>query len=1234
MGRRSKTSIIAGATLLTLTMIYALATSIGVPCLVRQGLAEWQLQVPGLEVASTSVSCNPFTLTLEVRRLVIRYAGRNLLAVERIQIRLSSRSLAEHALIFQEITLQHVMADLRWDANGYLDIERIVPRSAGGGDRGSLAWRIDHLALDALRIRAAAVGTLAEPLDVTIPRIELDHIGSRDPGGRFSMELHGRNAGQRIWSLHWQGRVDTAPLASAGHFRLTELSLPWVGQAFKNHWPLQARRGQADVEGDYSLGDVGGRRLLAFEHTTLEIRDFDAVGAAPNPPEVSLRRLSARVSRIDGVQHQVIGDAITLESPAVLMHREPDGDLDLGRLVREWLESGASAARPAVPAWSVSWPLAAASDAVVRLADSSVAGAGEWRLPGVDLRITKFQNAGAAAMHVVARGAGLGRNGDRATGVWSIEGQLQPASSALQAQWRIQDLDLRLLNALPRLRAMFEVSAGGLTASGRIDGNLHQLESSAVAFQGSMHRVALKGPAFGAWSAEHVSLGPVRVLPAREGGGPSRFTAPALRVSNLTWDVERGALHLLGAASDLTLRGIRGDRVGRRVAMRDVTASAGHSDLLGGAHTLHLGWQALEVERASADLAAQRFVAGAVTGTDWSWRGRLPWIKLPTFALADVRSDSRRRQIDLGKIRVGGGRVVLALDRVGAIEPLAELDSLSVRQEQAASPDAVHAPQAAPWRLSLDGAAIRLRSLRLGPGLAPPPARVVSQLALRTGRWSSAESGPLQAHLECSLGGGQWQWDGEFTPRPLALAGQLVVQSLDLPPLAKLLMRDRDAQIDRGSVSLSGAVGLHRQMDSYAWHYAGALQAVDGRIVDGDGQVLASWASASMPTLAADWQSGLDIPRLDLDGLRARITILPDHRINLYSMLPGEERATAPSVPPGPVTLPAPAPWPVHIDELDLARGSFDFEDETLTTPFHAAIHDLTGTIGPLASDAAPARASIQLSGHVNDYGHVDVQGYLAPLQRPRQGDVSVHFSRIELPTLNPYAAQITGYRVDQGMLDLKLHYTLDHGLIDGDNRAHIDQLILGPQVRSGAASDLPLRAIVDILRNARGEIDVDVPIRGSLNDPDFVLRDVAIKALQDALRKTLESPFEFVAALLGRDSEQLRHIDFQAGSAALVSADEEKLRSIGRALTDHQKLLVFIRPTYDRITDASGSQHAGAVAAHKDLRSLALQRGEAIKQALVNAGVREHRILIDEPADLPQAGAGTVRTSLELEAP
>ncbi len=1229
MGWRSKTSILAGSALLAVTLIYALAASMGLPWLVRRGIADWQARVPGLQVTLSSLSCNPLTLNVTAQQLVIRHAGHELLAVGRIQIIPSSRSLAERSLVVREVALQNLFADVRWDANGHLDIEQILPRDTGANGGGRLGWRIDHLSLDALRMRVAATGTLAEPIDVTVPRLELDHLDSRDPGGRFAFDVHGSNSGQRVWDLHWQGRLDVAPVASTGHIRLSALSLPWVSQTLGNRWPLKVRHGQADVEGDYSFADVDGRRQLVLEHTTLEIRGFDARGAGRIAPEVSLRRLSVRTLRIDSLQHRVIGESIALESPEVLMHLQPNGELDLQRLIHEWPAASASAARPPTPAWSVTWPLAEVRDAVVRLAD----GAGGWRLPGVNLRIANFQSAGTTALQWAAHGAGLSRGEGRATGAWSVEGRLQSASAALQVRWRLQDLDLRLLNALPRWPSMLEVTSGELTARGGIDGSLHHPARWLATVEGGLRQVALRSAAAGAWSAARVTLAPVRLLPASGRGGPVRFTAPALRVSTLSWDVQRAALHLRGAARGVTLLGTSWDGARRRAALRVVSAAAGHGDLLGGARNLHLGWRAVKVEGINADLAAQRYSAGTVTGTDWRWRGRLPWISLATFELAQVRGSLPQRRIALGKVQVGGGQVLLAQTRTGAIEPLAELDSLrsvSTGQSEPAPVIGGAAPAMSPWRLNVGGAQVRLDSLRLGPGLAPPPARRLGQLVLRTDQWSSTAKQPLRTHFEFTLGAGQWRWDGDFTPQPLALDGQLVVQHLDLPPLAVLMMRGRDARIDRGSVSLSGRVGVHRQRDIYAWHYAGSLAVMDGRIVDGERQVLASWAAASMPMLTADGQSGLNVPRLDLDGLLAQIRIFADHRINLESMLQGQGRSPARSSSSARVST----PWPVRIDLFQLARGRLDFEDETLATPFHAAIHDLAGTVGLFANDAARAPAHIQLSGRVNDYGRVDVEGSLTPLQRPQDGDVRVHFSRIELPTLNPYAAQIAGYRVDQGMLDLRLHYTLDNGLIEGDNRARIDQLILGPQVRSGAAPDLPLRAIIDILRNDQGEIDLDVPVRGNLNDPDFVLSDVAVKALQDALRKTLESPFELLANLLGRDSEQLRHIDFRAHMASLNAEDEEKLRNIGSALANHGRLLVFIRPTYDRLADGSGPPRAATAAAHGNLRTLALQRGEAIKKALVQSGVSERRILIDEPEDLPQTSAGMVRTGLELKAP
>jgi hypothetical protein len=433
-------------------------------------------------------------------------------------------------------------------------------------------------------------------------------------------------------------------------------------------------------------------------------------------------------------------------------------------------------------------------------------------------------------------------------------------------------------------------------------------------------------------------------------------------------------------------------------------------------------------------------------------------------------------------------------------------------------------------------------------------------------------------------------------------------------------------------------------------------------------QPLLSWNSATVPEIQLDWPGGtVQIPRIDLDGLHTGITILPDHHVNWESILKspspteaksaGQTSTTQDSTTQGSAAqTPAAqtsttAPWSIQLGQLSLTQGGIDFDDQSLQTPFKAAIYNMTGNIGPFTTQTPQGWTQVLLKGRVNDYGQVDMTGRVMPLSRPLRTQLNLHFSEIDLPTLNPYAAELAGYRIERGMLDLKLQYTLEQGLIEGDNRARIDQLVLGPQVSKSGAPDLPLRTIIDILRNDEGVIDLDVPIRGNLNDPNIIMRDIAFRAVQGVLRKTFESPFTLIANLLGGDTETLRHISFAAGTADLTEHDRQKLSNMAQVLAKRQKLLMFIQPSYNAAADASvalqatasqppdGTQaprnETDAPAGADVLRALALRRAEAIKAALVATGIQPDRVYIDEPSTLTTLGKnGAVLTSLDLKVP
>ena len=1229
----------AAATLIALTGVYWLASWVGVPLLVQRGLLDWQAQLGSTQVTLERASFNPWTLALTARRLSVHDMERPLIEADELRVDVSLSSLWRRAIIADEIDLKGVSIYLRRDANGHLDIERLLPHHHGPrtDTRASsgVRWQINRFALSALRVQLTAPSAgLSEPLEVTLPRLEIDHLGTLE-GSRndFTVNLHGRSGGEPVWDLLWRGDLDFAPFASTGHLRLTHISLPWLDQASGYRWPAHIHSGRAEIDAEYQLGDVQGQQRLIVRNANIDVRQLDVRGADHVAPALALRELRIQVDNLDTSQHMVLGKALLLDNPELTLHRLPNGELDLVSLAQRW-PNRTDPASPSSPAWSIRWPVAEVRSAAVLFEDLSPSHLGQWRLPAINLRVEDFDNQADSALRITARGAGLVAipsppGTSKPTGQWDLRGNIRVGDAAVRAAWTLSDLDLRPFGALPSVKAMADIRSGRLSMEGRIAGTLHHLDQALISTTLHLREPDLTALPFGALSAEAVQIGPLQVT-------GRQWQLERLHAAQLNWTgASVAAAQMRGRQQDLTLTGLKWDGRKQQLALRNLAAAAGTVTLQKAEHTVRLRWDGLQLRNAAADLARERFRLESVTGGGLGWQGRQPWLQLQTWQLQDLRADLLQRQLELQGVAIHHGRLRLSLRRNGTLAPLVELVSVlpALDVSQASGMRSGGPPASQPWDIHLHGLQLGLDALRLGKPDTPLLPLTATRIKARLGEWRSTATEPVEAHVRATLEGGLVQWDGTVSPTGSGTDGRLEVQNINLAWLQPFLHRNSYAAIDRGTASLSGSL-LTAGPEA---HYRGALSTGALRIVDArNHQPLLSWNSADIAQVQLDWPGRLQVSRIVLDGLLTSVTIHPDHHLNWESLVRPSRVATpgthseAGSTPVRNSTMP---PWTLQLEQLSLTDSGLDFTDQTLATPFTAILHGLEGTLGPFDTQTPKDWSQLRLAGRVNNYGHVEMTGRLMPLSQPLRGRVDLHFSSIQLPTLNPYAAEIAGYRIERGMLDLELRYAFEQGVIEGDNRARIEQLVLGPQVNPRDAPDLPLRAIIDILRNDEGVIDLDVPVRGNLDDPDIVMRDVAFKAIQGALRKTLESPFRLVADLFGGDEETLRHIDFAAGAADLVQHDLHKLNGIAQVLSKHHRLLMYIQPAYNAAADVKGKPQTAAAA--PALRALALRRAQAIKAVLVAADVPPDRIYIDEPTALTSLGKdGTVPTTLDLKAP
>ena len=609
--------------------------------------------------------------------------------------------------------------------------------------------------------------------------------------------------------------------------------------------------------------------------------------------------------------------------------------------------------------------------------------------------------------------------------------------------------------------------------------------------------------------------------------------------------------------------------------------------------------------------ATGRRIRMDANGIDWGAR-RVSGVTLAAHALALIRQAPK----GAGPLRVFGSRVAVT----------AGTADLAARRIAVGG---------------VDLAGFSWRRGRVRGTLAAAVARAL-RVDLRTHRIAvdaiSARAGRL----------GRWSWRGSVQVEPFATDGAIAVQGLDLRALQPWLPQPGAVEIAGGMVSAHGALRVRTpKRGPIQVRFAGRAAADRLRVVDRrDGKPILSWRDVRVPRIAVDWPRGVQVPAVLAEGIRARIAIEPDHRLNWEVLLQGPHPAAvaqvagvkvsgaAGSAAGAAATAPAGTRGPspvIRIGRLVFADDAVDFTDATLASPFHARIRRLAGIIGPFASDAPQAWSRIDLHGFVNRNGHVAVTGRIAPMAKPLRADVAVHFRDIEMPTLNPFAMEIAGYRVDQGMLDLRLHYSVADGRIDGRNRMQINQLVLGRRVTGAEAPDLPLQAIIDVLQNDRGQIRLDVPVRGNLNDPNFVIRDVIYAAIRDSLRSAIDAPFHWIADLLGDVPETvLHHIDFAPGSAVLSAAERRKLQAIGTVLRAHPHLNVFVHPAYDAAADAA-ERRFHAATGKGAMRELAVHRAEAVKAVLVHAGVADRRVYIDEPRAISVTGTAAIPSAIDI---
>ena len=254
------------------------------------------------------------------------------------------------------------------------------------------------------------------------------------------------------------------------------------------------------------------------------------------------------------------------------------------------------------------------------------------------------------------------------------------------------------------------------------------------------------------------------------------------------------------------------------------------------------------------------------------------------------------------------------------------------------------------------------------------------------------------------------------------------------------------------------------------------------------------------------------------------------------------------------------------IKNFSLNNGEVDFSDASLFMPFATKISNLNGKL----TDIDKKRPSSgEFKGTVGKNGFSQITAKLFPFELKQNTDIKLDFKDIDLINITPYSGQFLGYKIKKGKLNLNLNYSVVDSKLNGSNLINFDTLTLGEKVDSKDAVNLPLSLAISILSDQNNQINIDLPVEGNLDDPDFKYGGVIWTAVKKLFADITLAPFRFLGNALGLGSKDLSSIDFLAGSSELISSEMPKIADFIKLTGSKPKMKLSITPTYSKLDES-----------------------------------------------------------------
>jgi hypothetical protein len=233
-------------------------------------------------------------------------------------------------------------------------------------------------------------------------------------------------------------------------------------------------------------------------------------------------------------------------------------------------------------------------------------------------------------------------------------------------------------------------------------------------------------------------------------------------------------------------------------------------------------------------------------------------------------------------------------------------------------------------------------------------------------------------------------------------------------------------------------------------------------------------------------------------------------------------------------------------DKIELSNFNLKFYDYTLEDAFYMDLQHLNIVANHIKPENQFAKFNIE--GEINETGII-------------KGDVAVSRTGVEnmkidlsinglfLNRFSPYGRFYTGHSFLEGISSFQNTSEIKDSYLTSINTLHVEQIKVSKKNKTQSGYSLPLRLGVSLLKDSNGNVDLEIPVEGPINDPKYKFGKVIWQVIKNLFLKVASSPVKALSNVFNIDEDDLKTIYFDNGQIGLSPKQKKPLEAIAKVI-------------------------------------------------------------------------------------